>query len=180
MFDIKTAIQQATMEGEDDDEGDDDDAPLDLTDAIEESIVDLGYDSDDDARDELARLLAAADEGTAPFPENIRSRVAGQSGAAAADVDAALKRVIKPMLTAVTASIAYRKERREQIDELEDGEKQDAIDDDARIMDRLRTMGPCPQGFSWFRQGNGWRCAGGSHFVYDDDPILSMENVDDD
>ena len=44
---------------------------------------------------------------------------------------------------------------------------------EAKIMERLRTMGPCPQGFSWFRSGNGWRCGGGSHFVYDDDPILS-------
>ena len=44
--------------------------------------------------------------------------------------------------------------------------------DEAKIMERLRTMGPCPQGFAWFRQGNGWRCGGGSHFVYDDDPIL--------
>ena len=46
-------------------------------------------------------------------------------------------------------------------------------DDEARIMERLRTMGPCPAGYSWFRQGNGWRCAGGQHFVYDDDPILT-------
>ena len=45
----------------------------------------------------------------------------------------------------------------------------------AFIMERLRTMGPCPAGFSWFRSGNGWRCGGGSHFVYDDDPILKPD-----
>ena len=33
-------------------------------------------------------------------------------------------------------------------------------------------MGPCPAGFAWFREGNGWRCGGGSHFVHDDDPLL--------
>ena len=38
--------------------------------------------------------------------------------------------------------------------------------------ERLQTMGPCPAGFAWFREGNGWRCGGGSHFVYDDDPLL--------
>ena len=44
--------------------------------------------------------------------------------------------------------------------------------DDAAILERLRSMGPCPAGFHWFRQGNGWRCGGGQHFVYDDDPFL--------
>ena len=50
-----------------------------------------------------------------------------------------------------------------------DDEEREEEDYEAR---RLRTMGPCPMGFQWFRSGNGWRCGGGSHFV-DDDPILS-------
>ena len=29
----------------------------------------------------------------------------------------------------------------------------------------LRRMGVCPAGFQWNRQGDGWRCAGGSHYV---------------
>ena len=53
--------------------------------------------------------------------------------------------------------------------------REEALNDEARIMERLRTMGPCPAGFAWFRSGNGWRCGGGSHFVYDDDPILNMD-----
>ena len=49
-------------------------------------------------------------------------------------------------------------------------------DKEAKILDRLRRMGPCPAGFHWFRQGNGWRCGGGQHFVYDDDPILRFDD----
>lgn len=30
---------------------------------------------------------------------------------------------------------------------------------------KLRAMGLCPAGFRWFKQGSGWRCGGGSHFV---------------
>ena len=88
-------------------------------------------------------------------------------------VEEALKRRAKPMLAAVEAAIAYRAER-EEAEGDESGEEEE--DAEARIMDRLRTMGPCPAGFAWFRQGNGWRCGGGSHFVYDDDPILQFDD----
>ena len=90
-------------------------------------------------------------------------------------LDEALQRRIKPVLGAVRAAIEYRKDRREELEEMGDEEREEALDDEARIMDRLRTMGPCPQGFAWFRSGNGWRCGGGSHFVYDDDPILKFD-----
>ena len=46
----------------------------------------------------------------------------------------------------------------------------DLTDED--IVQRLREMGPCPMGFAWHREGSGWRCGGGSHFVHDDDPML--------
>ena len=101
--------------------------------------------------------------------------MAGKTGAAAEAVDAALKRQAKSVLTAVQAAIDYSTERRERLDELDDDERDEALNDEARIMERLRTMGPCPAGFAWFRSGNGWRCGGGSHFVYDDDPILKFD-----
>ena len=70
---------------------------------------------------------------------------------------------------------AEKAERERGAREAEQAERERELDEEAFIMDRLRTMGPCPQGFSWFRSGNGWRCGGGSHFVYDDDPILKPD-----
>ncbi|KAF2127934.1 P-loop containing nucleoside triphosphate hydrolase protein [Dothidotthia symphoricarpi CBS 119687] len=32
---------------------------------------------------------------------------------------------------------------------------------------RLRIMGPCPAGYHWIKQGMGYRCAGGSHWIDD-------------
>ncbi|KAJ1414978.1 P-loop containing nucleoside triphosphate hydrolase protein [Ochromonadaceae sp. CCMP2298] len=36
-------------------------------------------------------------------------------------------------------------------------------------MARLRRIGNCVQGFSWHREGSGWRCAGGGHYCSDAD-----------
>jgi len=178
-FDLQKALRTAKMEGDGEDGEDGEDGPPseeDFANAIEEAMVALGYDNDGGSRAELARKLAMAAEGLAPFPEDIRSRVARKTGASEDAVDAACQRNAKPMMVAVTAAIAYRAERQEELEELEDGDKEKEQDRDAQIMERLRTMGPCPAGYSWFRQGNGWRCGGGSHFVYDDDPILNFDD----
>jgi hypothetical protein len=33
---------------------------------------------------------------------------------------------------------------------------------------KLRNSGVCPVGYIWIKQGDGYRCAGGSHFVSDE------------
>ena len=72
--------------------------------------------------------------------------------------------------------ITYEEQRDADREGMGDEEREGEEDMEAFILDRLRTMGPCPAGFAWFRQGNGWRCGGGSHFVYDDDPILQRDD----
>ena len=171
-FDLKKAIETAKMDDDGDDDDDEVGEPIDFADALEEAIVELGYDADSDARAELAQKLKAAIDGTAPFPEELRAKVAAKTGADAAAVDAAMERRARPVLAAVTAAIAYEKERESELEELDDEERDEEEDKDAKILDRLRQQGPCPAGFAWFRQGNGWRCGGGQHFVYDDDPML--------
>ena len=174
-FDVDKLVQVAATD-DDDDGGDDDDDGAGgddgVAEALEEAIAGLGYAADDAGRRELERLLAAAVDGSARLPEGLRELVAGRTGLDAAAAEAALTRQVPRALAAVRAAIAYQKERREQLDELDDEEREEAQDDEATIQERLQTMGPCPAGFAWFREGNGWRCGGGSHFVYDDDPLL--------
>jgi hypothetical protein len=174
-FDLSKAVMFDAGGGGDDDDQSDDDDEINFADALEDAIVGLGYDRDDAARRKLASLLGEAADGRGPFPSELRDAVAAKTGASADAVDEALRRQAKPALVAVQAAIAYGEERRAQLDELDEDEREEAQLDEAAIMERLRTMGPCPAGFAWFRSGNGWRCGGGQHFVYDDDPILSPE-----
>jgi hypothetical protein len=37
--------------------------------------------------------------------------------------------------------------------------------EEVQAQKKLRNMGVCPVGFRWIKQGTGYRCAGGSHFV---------------
>jgi SpoVK/Ycf46/Vps4 family AAA+-type ATPase len=37
--------------------------------------------------------------------------------------------------------------------------------EEADIQEKLKQAGTCPMGFTWHPCGNGWRCAGGSHFI---------------
>lgn len=43
---------------------------------------------------------------------------------------------------------------------------------EAKAQAKLRKMGICPAGFHWIKQRNGYRCAGGSHWV--DDATLGL------
>eukprot|EP01134_Creolimax_fragrantissima_P007209 CFRG7209T1 len=55
------------------------------------------------------------------------------------------------------------KRREKEIRRLrEEHEKKEAI------RHRLNQLSRCPQGFNWYRKGNGWTCGGGSHSVSDE------------
>ncbi|KAJ8121165.1 hypothetical protein ONZ43_g2319 [Nemania bipapillata] len=45
----------------------------------------------------------------------------------------------------------------------EDAEKRKR--EEAMVQQKIRDMGICPQGFRWIRQGGGYRCAGGGHYL---------------
>lgn len=46
---------------------------------------------------------------------------------------------------------------------LEERERELALEKAAQAA--LRRMGKCPAGFQWHRQGDGWRCSAGGHYV---------------
>ena len=55
-----------------------------------------------------------------------------------------------------------RRRKEEELAELERQRKQEKAN-----QQKLREMGVCCAGFRWIKQANGYRCAGGSHFVSD-------------
>jgi hypothetical protein len=52
--------------------------------------------------------------------------------------------------------------RQRELQELEEKLRREA-----QAQEKLATMGVCPAGFQWTKQGGGYRCAGGAHFVSD-------------
>jgi SpoVK/Ycf46/Vps4 family AAA+-type ATPase len=69
---------------------------------------------------------------------------------------------VKELQNALTK--ASTKEERDRITrELENAEKSARVEAD--IQEKLKQAGTCPMGFTWHPCGNGWRCAGGSHFI---------------
>ncbi|KAG6140375.1 hypothetical protein E4U38_007485 [Claviceps purpurea] len=40
---------------------------------------------------------------------------------------------------------------------------------EAEMKKKLKMQGRCPAGYDWIRQAEGWRCAGGSHFISDEE-----------
>lgn len=48
---------------------------------------------------------------------------------------------------------------------------------EAKQQERVQAIGKCPMGFTWHKEGGGWRCGGGSHFVSDMDIQNYMESA---
>lgn len=46
-------------------------------------------------------------------------------------------------------------------------EQQKRREQEAKAQQKLREMGVCPMGYRWIKQGGGYRCAAGSHWVSD-------------
>ncbi|KKZ62783.1 hypothetical protein EMCG_02894 [[Emmonsia] crescens] len=47
--------------------------------------------------------------------------------------------------------------------------------EEVKVQRKLRVMGVCPVGFAWIKQAGGYRCAGGTHFVGNNELGLSTE-----
>ena len=46
-------------------------------------------------------------------------------------------------------------------------EKKQKTEEERKTMSRVQAIGKCPMGFDWHKEGGGWRCGGGSHYVSD-------------
>jgi hypothetical protein len=72
-------------------------------------------------------------------------------------------------------AIAEREARARAAAEIEARRKAEAArrKEEARVQAKLQALGVCVAGFRWIKQGDGYRCAGGSHFI--DNAALGIE-----
>jgi hypothetical protein len=56
-----------------------------------------------------------------------------------------------------------------KVDKAIEEDKKRKSAEEQKTIERVQAIGKCPMGFTWHKEGAGWRCGGGSHFVTDDD-----------
>ena len=132
--------------------------------ALQEACVALGYDEDLSSRRKLLRILTAATTG-AELSEDIMKFVCEATNASRTKVSATLRLQVPAMLHAITAAIQYEEDRLAELARLDEEERQKAIAREHAVQQKLAQSGICPAGFKWHREGSGWRCGGGAHYV---------------
>ena len=96
------------------------------------------------------------------------SRVVKETGLTAAKALTMLKpqvhRVLGAMQQAVQQEEARREEERRLLEEAKLEELRLKQEEHRRVQQALQRCGACPMGYSWYQNGDGWRCTGGSHY----------------
>lgn len=160
---VTTVEEGADQEAEEEGEPPSSATDEDLCAALQRACVALGYDASHAARQALVSLLTAVDGG-APFPPAILAFVWQET---ACPDERRIDRVLRPQVgsvrAAAAAAVRQEEERLAELARLAKEERQREEAAEAARQAKLRTMGPCPAGFAWHREGQGWRCNGGSH-----------------
>jgi hypothetical protein len=132
--------------------------------ALQLACVELGYDRDQESRKTLIGILESVVSGDS-FPEDILEHVKSKTGQNDTRINQALKPQVPGLLQSMQEAVAAEEQRLEEIRLLKEEEVRQLEEKRRRVKERLR--GLCPAGFDWYRQGGGWRCHGGSHWVSD-------------
>ena len=125
----------------------------DVAAALQEACVELGYDESNPKRKELVAKLTGC-EGSKDFPDDILGLVCQKTGKEAKDLLDELRAQVPDVLSSMREAIKEAEKEQHRLD--------------APIRERLKEMCLCPAGYDWHREGDGWRCNGGSHFVSND------------
>ena len=133
--------------------------------ALKKACVDLGYDKTQEKRKELIGLLESVHE--EGLPKDILQHVIRATGASAEKVNKALHPQVPTVLSAIKAAMQGEEERLAELARMEEEERQRAIAKEVEVQAKLQRCGKCCAGFRWLREGSGWRCAGGSHYITD-------------
>jgi hypothetical protein len=143
--------EERIVEVEPDDDGDK--GGIGVAAALQEACVELGYDESNEKRKELVAKLTGC-EGSKDFPEDTMGLVCQKTGTEPKDVIDELRAQVSDVLASMKEAIKEAEKEQYKAD--------------AHIRERIKEMCLCPAGFDWHREGAGWRCNGGSHFISND------------
>jgi replication-associated recombination protein RarA len=137
--------------------------------ALQLALVELGYDKDHQTRTLLVSFLSAVEAGS-PFPDDIMRQVRRQlPSTPPARVEDALRPQLRGVIASFSAAVEYEELRLSELRRLEEeqrqGEAERLREEERQMQAKLKRMGCCPAGFAWHREGCGWRCNGGAHYV---------------
>jgi AAA+ superfamily predicted ATPase len=152
---------------------DEDEEPPDdsmLFSSLDDALSEMGYDMYATrailASGKLpAALVALVAKKQSRRPERVRPMLEAQCPVLLPKVDA--------MIQKIEAELEKQRLAREAIERADAAEKQRLKEEEQRrqqqaVMERVAMIGKCPMSFAWIKQGGGYRCAGGSHFVSDE------------
>ena len=137
--------------------------------SLEEALTELGYDLYQ-TRDALV---------SGGVPQDVVNHVAGKLSCNPTKLRIILDRQVPTLLIQTNRQIQLferelllQRQAREAIERADAAEKlrlieEERVRQEEAIMIRIAMIGKCCMGFDWIKQGGGYRCAGGSHFVSD-------------
>mmetsp|Transcript_30716 Transcript_30716/g.36162 ORF Transcript_30716/g.36162 Transcript_30716/m.36162 type:complete len:304 (+) Transcript_30716:1781-2692(+) len=191
-IDIKQAeeVEVEVDDGRSGHDNENDDDPIYA--ALQKTCVDLGYDDNLQQREKLEKILDQIEKGKINFPEDIINHIIKLTNG---KVDSIIK-ILKPQIPKLKLSIhkailtelkeiariveeerkhqealkkaADDEKARKKLEAIEVKRKADILKQ-KELQQKAQNAGICPAGFTFHREGCGWRCNGGSHYVADRD-----------
>eukprot|EP01040_Poterioochromonas_malhamensis_P003223 gene3223-3435_t len=125
-----------------------------------------GYDDSHERRCELVLLLEIVEQG-GDFPTDIITIVIEKTKLPERAVTKILRPQVYRVLEGMRNAVRAEEELREELKRLEEEARKAKERELQQQREKLRRIGVCPMGYTWHRCGEGWRCAGGSHYVTD-------------
>merc|ERR1712216_1115344 len=135
--------------GDSEDAGEADEiGPVDVLSALEVACQELGYEAD--------FIVEFLEKGA--YPQELLARIMATPSCQGVD-----RSSIFDMLE-VQKSVFLSRLRR-----LIEVRQKQKSEEEAVCQQKLQMMGRCPMDFEWLKEEGGWRCAGGTHWVSDED-----------
>lgn len=123
--------------------------------------------SPDEAKTLLRKVVADRMAFQLEPPHSTNARDIGPAERAAEEAEVNVKKALSGGDEELLKHLMSVKRARDEILRKAKEERERQLAMERAAQEALRRMGVCPAGFKWRRQGNGWRCSAGGHYVTD-------------